>query len=379
MPANMTLEETKLLEDGISSLQGRLPTGWTISKSTRTVPGPIPSDPQTRVDRAVDLKGPQSSWITFVVEAKRIFQPRDVERIVPPGVSQTLRSLSNNTPILVIAPWLSPRTQELLSASNINYVDLTGNIRITVEYPVFYFQTAGATRDPNPPERPVARVRGPKAARLVRLLADVKPPYGVREIAQVANLNPGYVSKLLDTLDSEALIDRSTRGQVSDIDYAKLLRRWTESYEVFKTNDVITFLSPQGAETALQRLSSLDIYGRAVVTGSFAAVRRAPVAAPAMLLAYCKNIGEVAKDLELLPATSGANVALLTPVDDVVWERTQTVDGVLYAADSQVVVDCLTGNGRMPAEGEALLSWMVKNESIWRASSINALQLRDTE
>ena len=90
----------------------------------------------------------------------------------------------------MIAPWLSPRTQELLSASNINYVDLTGNIRITVEYPVFYFQTAGATRDPNPPERPVARVRGPKAARLVRLLADVKPPYGVREIAQVANLNP---------------------------------------------------------------------------------------------------------------------------------------------------------------------------------------------
>jgi len=34
-------------------------------------------------------------------------------------------------------------------------------------------QDDGADRDPSPPERPAARVRGPKAGRLVRLLVDV--------------------------------------------------------------------------------------------------------------------------------------------------------------------------------------------------------------
>jgi hypothetical protein len=44
--------------------------------------------------------------------------------------------------------------------------------------------------------------------------------------------------------------------------------------------------------------------------------------------------------------------------------------GVTYVAPSQVVVDCLTGTGRMPAEGEALMSWMTENESSWRYASL---------
>ena len=70
-----------------------------------------------------------------------------------------------------------------------------------------------------------------------------------------------------------------------------------------------------------------------------------------MLLAYCDDVSAVARDLGLLPADEGANVALLTPFDRVVWERTVVDAGVAYAAPSQVAVDCLTGPGRMPAEG----------------------------
>lgn len=40
----------------------------------------------------------------------------------------------------------------------------------------------------------------------------------------------------------------------------------------------------------------------------------------------------------------------------------------------QVPVDCLSGYGRMTAEGEALLEWMVKEERSWRRP---ALQARD--
>ena len=49
--------------------------------------------------------------------------------------------------------------------------------------------------------------------------------------------------------------------------------------------------------------------------------------------------------------------------------------GIRYVSPSQVVVDCLTGNGRMPSEGEALLNWMLANEQEWRPNSLaNAVE-----
>ena len=63
---------------------------------------------------------------------------------------------------------------------------------------------------------------------------------------------------------------------------------------------------------------------------------------------------------------------LLRPFDPVVFDRNQTDGGLRYAAPSQIAVDCLTGNGRMPAEGEALLDWMLDNEGAWRLDSLRA-------
>jgi hypothetical protein len=89
-----------------------------------------------------------------------------------------------------------------------------------------------------------------------------------------------------------------------------------------------------------------------------------------LLTVYCDNRNAIAGALDLIPADEGANVALLLPFDTVVWQRTQEQDGIRYAAPSQVAVDCLPGNGRMPAEGEALLDWMRANEQEWRLESL---------
>lgn len=369
MSANAIGEATNLLDAAVAWLQEQLPPTWTVARSNRTVAGGNLATPQPLVDGAIDIQGAQGTLVTMAVEVKRSFQPRDVEQILP-GISRVLRTLAGNVPLLVVAPWLSARTRELLAAEGINYVDLTGNARIALEYPALYIKTVGADRDPSPSERPAARVRGPKAGRLVRLLVDVSPPYGVREIAGATKLNPGYLSRLLDTLDSEALIERS-RGRVTSVDISALVQRWAQSYDVFKTNATTTFLSPAGAGTAQKQLPALANEHRAVVTGSFAAVRHAPVAAPAMLVLYCDDVAGTAKTLQLLPADTGANVALLRPFDEVVWERTTVADGVTYVAPSQAAIDCLTGNGRMPAEGEALLAWMLENETEWREPSLS--------
>jgi len=365
MTANGALTENEMAEAAVAWLRDRLPQSWEVGPTSRAEF----RTPDGRVDAAIDMKGPSGTFTTMVIEVKRVFGPRDVDRLLG-GVARTLRTLAGHIPILVVAPWLSQRTQELLSEQGLNYLDLTGNALLRLDNPTVYLQAQGAAKDPNPPQRSKARVQGPKAGRLIRLLVDVRPPYGVRDLAAAADLAPGYVSRLLDTLDDEALAERSERGRVESVDVGRLVRRWVETYDVFRSNKVQRYLAPAGAASALDQLRAVGT--RTAVTGSFAAGRLAPVAAPALLAVYVDDPRALAEALGLIPADQGANVALLTPFDPVVWERASLIDGITYVAPSQAAADCLTGNGRMPAEGEALLQWMTENESLWRLDKLPA-------
>jgi DNA-binding transcriptional ArsR family regulator len=366
MTANGMLTENEMAEATVAWLRDRLPTSWEVGPTSRAE---FQATPDGRVDAAIDLKGPNGTYATMVVEVKRVFGPRDVDRLLG-GVGRTLRTLAGQIPILVVAPWLSKRTQELLSDQGFNYLDLTGNALIRLDNPTVYLQAQGAPKDPNPPQRSKARAQGPKAGRLIRLLVDARPPYGVRELAAAADLAPGYVSRLLDTLDDEALVERSERGRVESVDVGRLVRRWVETYDVFRANKAQRYLAPAGAASALDQLRTVGL--RAAVTGSFAAGRIAPVAGPALLAVYVDDPRSVVDALGLIPADQGANVVLLTPFDPVVWERASVVDGLTFVAPSQAAADCLTGNGRMPAEGDALLQWMTENESLWRLDTLPA-------
>ncbi|MGI8752560.1 MAG: type IV toxin-antitoxin system AbiEi family antitoxin [Acidimicrobiales bacterium] len=355
--------ENDMVECAVSWLRARLPENWDVGPTARAEF----QAGEDRVDAAIDVRGPNGTFTTMVVEVKRVFGPRDAERLLP-GVGKTLRTLSSHIPILVIAPWLSHKTQELLTVDGINYLDLTGNALIRLDNPTLYVETQGASKDPSPPARNKARVQGAKAGRLIRVLVDVRPPYGVRELAASAELAFSYVSRILDTLDDEALFERFERGRVKTVDVGGLIRRWVETYDVFRANKAQRYLAPAGAASALEQLRVVST--RTAVTGSFAASRLAPVAAPALLAVYTDDPRTVAEALGLIPADQGANITILMPFDPVVWERTSVVDGVTYVAPSQAAADCLTGNGRMPAEGDAVLQWMIESESMWRLDKL---------
>ena len=372
MAANPVSEEKTLIDGAVSCLQENLPATWKAEATSQTMGSPDPTRPPRVVDALINITGPQGAASTLLVEAKSSFAPRDVERFLS-GLARQLRILNQSYPILVVAPWLSDRAREVLAAEDINYLDLTGNARIALNYPALFISTRGESRNPAPTPRGIARVKGPKAGRLIRLLVDVAPPYGVSQIASATGLAPGYVSRLLESLDEDALIERTRRGQVQSVDISAILRRWAQTYDVFKSNESSSFVAPQGPGNILERLASTATSAQVAVAGSFAAVRIAPVAAPALLVLYCTDSKRFASDFGLLPADRGSNVALLRPFDPVVWERTTTASGVTYTSVSQTAIDCLTGNGRMRSEGEALMAWMDENETQWRLSSLEML------
>jgi hypothetical protein len=364
MSANSLKSELSLLQWAVTWLTERLPQGWNVQLQTEG------SDDIEPTDGRISLQAAGGFHASIAVEARRSLTPREAENLLP-RLAQVLHSMTGNAPVLVVVPWLSGRTQELLAERGINYVDQTGNALVKLDNPAVYISTSGSSRNPAPGKRGKARLRGPKAGRLLRTLVDVRPPYTVKELGAATGLALGYVSRLIDVLDEDALIERMPRGPVVAVDVPNLLRRWATSYDVFRANKVFTSIAASGwGEVLGQMADDRRIGSQAAVTGSVAATRLAPVATPAMLLAYTAEPERLARELDLLPADEGANVAFLQPFDPVVWVRSRDEAGLRFVAPSQVAVDCLTGNGRMPAEGEAVLEWMAANEEQWRLNGL---------
>lgn len=364
MAGNPSYEET-LIDQAIDWLNTALGPGFTAERQPRTVQARTAGGTQ-QIDGLITLTT-ENAQATLSVEAKATFAPRDVERLL--DTQQRLARLAHIN-LLLVAPWLSPRTREIIAGRGANYLDLTGNCLIRLDNPSVFIRVDGAAKDPAPTTR-AAGLRGAKTGRLIRVLAEARPPYGVRELAETSGLTPGYVSRLLETFDREALVQREGRGRVSAIDYVRLIKQYAANASLLPNRGAATFIAPTGAKAALAQLAQIDT--PTAVTGSFAAARLEPVAAPALLAVYAADVRAVADSLRLLPADAGADVVLLVPPDPVVWDSTDARDGITYVAPAQVALDCLAGNGRMPAEGAAVLDWMSANEGTWRADSLSEL------
>jgi hypothetical protein len=302
------------------------------------------------------------------VEVRPSFKPGDLDALMG-AMARRLRS--GPMPIIVISEALSRKAREVLTTEDIGYVDLTGNVRISFDYPPVFVEFAGGRAAPA--QQQDTSLRGAKAARLIRFLCDVKEPYGVLDIEAGARLSRGYVSRLLDRLVEEALIERAPRGPVTRVEWPALIRRRAQDVTLLRTNTTSTFIARGGLEGLLASLPQSPMASDLVVTGSFAAYRLAPVARPTLLALYStqRQSAAIAREFGLMDAPEGGDVVVLRPPNEIAVQPFDTVDGVRYAAPSQVAIDCLSGPGRMPAEGDALLEWMEKNVDDWRSPSID--------
>jgi hypothetical protein len=311
------------------------------------------------VDAEAALVAPDRRAGTLALEARAQLDPRGVRALL-----EARRDVRAQGALVVVARYLSESTRARLQEAEVGYVDLTGNVRVIVARPGLFIETQGGSVDPDREERPARSLRGAKAGRLVRALVDRKEPPGVRELAAIAKIDAGYTSRVLGLLDTEALITRVGRGRIESVDWPALLRRWAHDAPLQARGSARTYLEPRGLSALVVRLvKSEEAYA---VTGSLAAATIAPVASPRLATVWLRDAAEAASRLALRPAQAGANVLLIEPGDEGVFEGTVERDGVRYAAPSQVAADLLTSAGRGPAEGEELITWMRENEGAWR-------------
>ena len=357
MERNNCISGNSLAGTILRLLQQRLPRKWTVLQTES------PSTMKPRPDFFLDLTGPHGERARIGVMAKASVEPKDVTFLAE-QLRGSRKAWGDEIVPLIAAPFLSLSTRQRLLELDIPYADTTGNIRIFTSRPAIFIETQGAERNPNRTERPARSLKGAKAGRIVRALCDLRPPFGVRALAEETGINPGYVSRVLTFLETEALVRREPRGPITEVAWRKLIERWARDYSFIASNRVISYLEPRDIAGAASRLAAAA--KRAAITGSAAAACVAPVAPTRLLAAYVESPEEVAKDLGLRPAESGANVLLAEPYDKVVFDRTDERDGTPYVALSQAAVDLLSGPGRNPSEAHALLDWMQANESAWR-------------
>lgn len=337
------------LDDAVIQLRALIPDSWDVSGAA-----------MAKGDGTIRFRSPTGASAEVPVEAKDRFEPRDVPSLP-----------LDAEPRIVLSRWLSPRARDLLRQRGVGYIDSTGNVDLRIDRVGIFVRADGADRDPRPRPTKGPTLRGPRAWALLRTLVEVDPPFGVRDVSAALDVDAGYVSRVLRVLEDELLIERLPRGPVTTVDWEGTLRKIVSTYSLLDSNQTTTWVAAGGPEQLLRDLRGKRA-GRWVVSGSFGARRLSPIAAPEVALIYADDVERVAKAGRLLPATRGSNVVLAEPYDAIVYERTWDDDDIVYVSPAQLAIDCLTGPGRMPAEGEALLQWMRRNARRWRAASLAA-------
>jgi hypothetical protein len=336
----MDHSDNKMITNASRVLQERLPPGWAIERVATS-------------NRAQRLRISARDGRSRELPVTALSRPDP----------RTARQIPTERPLLVVAAYLSRGVREAIEDEGASYVDQTGNVRLVLDEPGLFILTSGAESNPWPEKRRLT-LRGAKAGRVVYALARARSPIGVRELAAAADTDPGYVSRLLGMLDREAIVDRTTRGGVKQVDWRKLLLRWSEEAPLASRTTGSTWLAARGLKNLWDDLRGAGF--PYLVTGSAVAAAIAPVAPTRLASVYVEDAESAAEALGLRAADAGANVVLLQPGDDSLFDRAEDRDGLRTATLPLVVADLLSGPGRSPSEGESLMNWMAAHEEAWR-------------
>lgn len=323
-----------------------LPAGWGISC------------PRQGALTLLAKDGRSSELATVVC---RSTQPRTLIDVVEKFARTTSTPLEK---ILILADFVSPRSQVLLLERGINWVDTVNNLRILSDTPGLFMERQGASSDPWRQSLPLQSLRGLGAGRALRALITSSPPFGLRELALRFQVSAATLSRVIDLLEREALLERSPTGGVEMLNWRGALERWAEDSRGVRASTALACVDPRGLQSLQRNLESTSLPYAA--TGSFAAQFFAPIAPLRVAALYTPDPIALQRELGLRSADSGANVLLLESSELPSSPDVSQRNGMVLAPLVQIAIDLLSGSGREPAEGKALLDWMEEHQSEWR-------------
>ena len=309
--------------------------------------------------RSGTLRAGPDEW-RLLVEAKRTLWPRGVQALADNAGALTAEVQADRC--LVVAPRLTDRTREFLEREGIDYIDLRGDIRVTV--PGRMLVLAHGVGDPSAPRLPdqkdrVANPFAGKASRIVRaLLAEPRRWWGVTELADRVDVSAGHSVKTLRTLETDLYVRRDRRRRARLVDGESLLRRWAAvARNPFRGAGRFASPIPDPDELAIRLAERLSCLGVGYALSRLSAARFIEPFAPARVVdIYLDHEPmDLAPKLDLFPVESGESVRLFQPVDEGVLQFTEERQGVTLVSSPQLFVDLSSARDREGDVAERLL------------------------
>ncbi|WEK13641.1 MAG: ArsR family transcriptional regulator [Candidatus Microbacterium phytovorans] len=270
---------------------------------------------------------------------------------------------SGRVPVIV-APFLSPPVRDELARAGWSYWDATGNMRISSNSLAVWIDRVGASRDPEPrtdaqPQR-LRSLKGKAASQVIVRLLSTRREASVRELSRETGTGVGTVSRVVELLREEGLLEDTNGGPIVVADQLELAQRWARDYGFETTFKPARYFSLLGEEIALDRLQRSGL--TYALTGTRAAAiefetrgRVAPLPASDIWL-YTDDVTGVERAMDLAPDRRG-NVLVARCDFLTLDEGFSTIGGSeprKIVRPWRVVGDLLGAGGRLAAVGEEL-------------------------
>lgn len=139
--------------------------------------------------------------------------------------------------LLLVAKYLSEEKRNQCKDAKINFLDLSGNVFIAISG--IYVERLGE-KNKFPEKRFGRNPFSDKASLILRVLInDIEKLWGIRELADSVNLNPGFVSRMIRELEKINYV-RKAKSKVSLINPQKVIEDWVDEYD-YSRNEEIKF------------------------------------------------------------------------------------------------------------------------------------------
>ncbi len=243
---------------------------------------------------------------------------------------------------LIVAHYFSPERRRQCQNAGVYFLDMSGNIFLVHEG-LYIERTGFSNRFPEQ-----RRGRGPfadKASLILRVMLSNKDKlWGVRELAQSVNLNPGFVSRMARELEKQHYVVRSN-AKLTLRDSARILEDWVREYDYTKNQAYPYFCLVQSPAEIIDKIRNVEIaeslqYAFGLQAGANLVAPYALYNEVHIYVPKRESFDFFVESLKLKEAEQGANVIFLLPYyKHSAFYHKQKIKDLWIVSDLQLYLD----------------------------------------
>lgn len=256
-------------------------------------------------------------------------------------IKASARHLGPRVVTVIAVPYMGDTGKRLCAEAGVSWLDLSGNASISA--PGLRVIIEGKTNRFTRRGRP-STAFAPKSSRIARrLLIEPRRAFKQQELARLTGLDDGFTSRIVHRLETDGLVQREKKGAVRVDDAGRLLDSWSEVYDFKKHLIVPGHVTTPSGEDLLPRLHKGLSKGkvRYAATGLAAAWLHTRFVGFRLVTLFVEEQPResLLKEIGFRQEPRGANVWLVVPNDDGVFDGSSEKDGIECVHPVQVYVD----------------------------------------